>query len=43
MRGVTKNFFAGAEYNCKTVALQIGGLLLISVLVAASVLKLRDS
>lgn len=39
VRGVTKNFFAGAGYNCKTVALQIAGLLLISVLPFAALIS----
>jgi hypothetical protein len=31
IRGVTKNFFAGAQYDLKTVAVQLAGLLLASV------------
>ena len=39
VRGVTKNFFAGAEYDLKTVALQITVLLLVSVLPFAALLS----
>jgi hypothetical protein len=31
IRGVTKNFFAGAQYDLKTVAVQLAGLMIMSV------------